>query len=282
MIWKLRERELALGSRAVVMGILNITPDSFSDGGEYLDRNRAIAHGEELVNAGADIIDVGGESTRPGSEPVSLDEEMRRVLPVVQALRIRFPAMILSVDTSKAEVARATLAAGADAINDVTALRGDPKMAEVVRDFSAGVVLMHMQGVPKTMQEAPQYEDVVQEVSAFLKQRFEFAVTMGIDPACVVLDPGFGFGKRLQDNLQLLRHLRRLTMLGRPIVAGVSRKSGLARLAGNPKLAPSDRLWPTVALTAWLREQGASIFRVHDVAANQQAVRMLEAILAYA
>ena len=282
MIWKLRERELALGSRAVVMGILNITPDSFSDGGEYLDRNRAIAHGEELVNAGADIIDVGGESTRPGSEPVSLDEEMRRVLPVVQALRIRFPAMILSVDTSKAEVARATLAAGADAINDVTALRGDPKMAEVVRDFSAGVVLMHMQGVPKTMQEAPQYKDVVQEVSAFLKQRFEFAVTMGIDPACVVLDPGFGFGKRLQDNVQLLRHLRRLTMLGRPIVAGVSRKSGLARLAGNPKLAPSDRLWPTVALTAWLREQGASIFRVHDVAPNRQAVRMLEAILAYA
>ena len=282
MIWKLRERELALGSRAVVMGILNITPDSFSDGGEYLDRNRAIAHGEELVNAGADIIDVGGESTRPGSEPVSLDEEMRRVFPVVQALRVRFPAMILSVDTSKAEVARATLAAGADAINDVTALRGDPKMAEVVRDFSAGVVLMHMQGVPKTMQEAPQYKDVVQEVSAFLKQRFEFAVTMGIDPACVVLDPGFGFGKRLQDNLQLLRHLRRLTMLGRPIVAGVSRKSGLARLAGNPKLAPSDRLWPTVALTAWLREQGASIFRVHDVAPNRQAVRMLEAILAYA
>jgi dihydropteroate synthase len=282
MIWKLRERELALGSRAVVMGILNITPDSFSDGGEYLDRNRAIAHGEELVNAGADIIDVGGESTRPGSEPVSLDEEMRRVFPVVQALRVRFPAMILSVDTSKAEVARATLAAGADAINDVTALRGDPKMAEVVRDFGAGVVLMHMQGVPKTMQEAPQYKDVVQEVSAFLKQRFEFAVTMGIDPACVVLDPGFGFGKRLQDNVQLLRHLRRLTLLGRPIVAGVSRKSGLARLAGNPKLAPSDRLWPTVALTAWLREQGASIFRVHDVAANQQAVRMLEAILAYA
>ena len=282
MIWKLRERELALGSRAVVMGILNITPDSFSDGGEYLDRNRAIAHGEELVNAGADIIDVGGESTRPGSEPVSLDEEMRRVFPVVQALRVRFPAMILSVDTSKAEVARATLAAGADAINDVTALRGDPKMAEVVRDFSAGVVLMHMQGVPKTMQEAPQYEDVVHEVSAFLKQRFEFAVTMGIDPACVVLDPGFGFGKRLQDNLQLLRHLRRLTLLGRPIVAGVSRKSGLARLAGNPKLAPSDRLWPTVALTAWLREQGASIFRVHDVAPNRQAVRMLEAILAYA
>ena len=282
MIWKLRERELALGSRAVVMGILNITPDSFSDGGEYLDRNRAIAHGEELVNAGADIIDVGGESTRPGSEPVSLDEEMRRVFPVVQALRVRFPAMILSVDTSKAEVARATLAAGADAINDVTALRGDPKMAEVVRDFSAGVVLMHMQGVPKTMQEAPQYEDVVHEVSAFLKQRFEFAVTMGIDPACVVLDPGFGFGKRLQDNVQLLRHLRRLTLLGRPIVAGVSRKSGLARLAGNPKLAPSDRLWPTVALTAWLREQGASIFRVHDVAPNRQAVRMLEAILAYA
>ena len=282
MIWKLRERELALGSRAVVMGILNITPDSFSDGGEYLDRNRAIAHGEELVNAGADIIDVGGESTRPGSEPVSLDEEMRRVFPVVQALRVRFPAMILSVDTSKAEVARATLAAGADAINDVTALRGDPKMAEVVRDFGAGVVLMHMQGVPKTMQEAPQYKDVVQEVSAFLKQRFEFAVTMGIDPACVVLDPGFGFGKRLQDNVQLLRHLRRLTLLGRPIVAGVSRKSGLARLAGNPKLAPSDRLWPTVALTAWLREQGASIFRVHDVAPNRQAVRMLEAILAYA
>jgi dihydropteroate synthase len=282
MIWKLRERELALGSEAAVMGILNITPDSFSDGGEYLDQGRAIAHGEELVNAGADIIDVGGESTRPGSEPVSLEEEMLRVLPVVEALRARFPAMILSVDTSKAEVARATLAAGADAINDVTALRGDPKMVAVVRDFGAGVVLMHMQGVPKSMQEAPQYEDVVQEVSAFLKQRLEFALAMGIDPACVVLDPGFGFGKRLQDNIQLLRHLRRLTLLGRPIVAGVSRKSGLALLAGNPKLAPSDRLWPTVALTAWLREQGASIFRVHDVAPNRQAVRMIEAILAYA
>jgi dihydropteroate synthase len=282
MIWKLRERELALGSRAAVMGILNITPDSFSDGGEYLERNRAIAHGEELVNAGADIIDIGGESTRPGSEPVSVDEEMRRVLPVVKALRARFPTMILSVDTSKAEVARATLAAGADAINDVTALRGDPKMAEVVSDFGAGVVLMHMQGLPKTMQKAPQYEDVVEEVGAFLKQRFEFAVAMDIDPACVVLDPGFGFGKRLQDNIKLLRHLRRFTLLGRPIVAGVSRKSGLALLAGNPKLAPSDRLWPTVALTAWLREQDALIFRVHDVAPNRQAVRMIEAILAYA
>jgi dihydropteroate synthase len=282
MIWKLRERQLVLGSQAAVMGILNITPDSFSDGGEYLDRNRAIAHGEELVNSGADIIDIGGESTRPGSEPVSLDEEMRRVLPVVEALRARFPAMILSVDTSKAEVARATLAAGADAINDVTALRGDSKMVEVVRDFGAGVVLMHMQGVPKSMQNAPQYEDVVEEVNLFLKQRLEFAVAMGIDPACVVLDPGFGFGKRLQDNIQLLRHLRRFTLRGRPIVAGVSRKSSLALLAGNPKLAPSDRLWPTVALTAWLREQGASIFRVHDVAPNRQAVRMIEAILAYA
>jgi dihydropteroate synthase len=282
MIWKLRERELALGSQAAVMGILNITPDSFSDGGKYLDRNRAIAHGEELVNAGADIIDVGGESTRPGSEPVSLDEEMRRVLPVVEVLRARFPGMILSVDTSKAEVARATLAAGADAINDVTALRGDPKMAEIVRDFGAGVVLMHMQGVPKSMQEAPQYQDVVEEVNAFLKQRLDFTQAVGIDPACVVLDPGFGFGKRLQDNIQLLRHLRRFTVFGRPIVAGVSRKSGLALLAGNPKLAPSDRLWPTVALTAWLREQGASIFRVHDVAPNRQAVRMIEAIAAYA
>jgi dihydropteroate synthase len=282
MIWKLRKRQLVLGSQAAVMGILNITPDSFSDGGEYLDRNRAIAHGEELVNAGADIIDIGGESTRPGSEPVSLDEEMRRVLPVVEALRARFPAMILSVDTSKAEVARATLAAGADAINDVTALRGDSKMVEVVRDFGAGVVLMHMQGVPKSMQNAPQYEDVVEEVNLFLKQRLEFAVAMGIDPACVVLDPGFGFGKRLQDNIQLLRQLRRFTLRGRPIVAGVSRKSSLALLAGNPKLAPSDRLWPTVALTAWLREQGASIFRVHDVAPNRQAVRMIEAILAYA
>ncbi|MBV8967920.1 MAG: dihydropteroate synthase [Verrucomicrobia bacterium] len=282
MIWKLRKRELALGSQAAVMGVLNITPDSFSDGGEYLDRNRAIAHGEELVNAGADIIDVGGESTRPGSEPVSLDEEMRRVLPVVEALRARFPRMFLSVDTSKAEVARATLAAGADAINDVTALRGDPKMAEVVRGFGAGVVLMHMQGVPKSMQEAPQYQDFVEEVNAFLKQRLDFTQAVGIDPACVVLDPGFGFGKRLQDNIQLLRHFRRFTVFGRPIVAGVSRKSGLALLAGNPKLAPSDRLWPTVALTAWLREQGASIFRVHDVAPNRQAVRMIEAIVAYA
>lgn len=258
------------------MGILNVTPDSFSDGGNYLDPDRALAHAMQLRVDGAQIIDIGGESTRPGSQPVENAEEMRRVIPVIEKLRANSEVTI-SIDTSKAAVARAAMAAGADIINDVTAFTGDPDMLSVARETGAGVILMHMQGNPRTMQTAPRYADVVGEVREFLRQQFEASVASGVDPMRIALDPGIGFGKSQEHNLTLLRNCGALQVGGRPVVIGSSRKSLLAQIVDSPNT--DDRFWPGVALTSLCRQLGARIFRVHEPKPHIEAMRMTEAIL---
>jgi dihydropteroate synthase len=274
--WHLPDRVLPTDGRPLVMGIVNVTPDSFSDGGQFRSAAAAVAHGLRLVEQGADLLDVGGESTRPGAEPVPLDEELRRVLPVVGGLLAR-TGVPLSVDTSKAEVARACLRAGAQVVNDVTALRGDPDMAAVVRDAGAGVVLMHMQGTPATMQQAPHYDDVVAEVAAFLQERLHAAADLGIAAARVVLDPGIGFGKTRDHNLQLLGRLADLQNLGRPVCLGVSRKGFFGRLLqGRP---PEGRLAASLAAACHaVTRRAAQILRVHDVVETRDAVAILAAI----
>jgi dihydropteroate synthase len=279
MIWKLGKRSVDLSRSGLIMGVLNVTPDSFTDGGQFLDEDAALRHAERMAGEGALILDVGGESSRPGSDPVTAEEEIRRVIPLLRRLRHRFPELFLSIDTYKAETARQALAAGADLVNDISALRADPAMLEVLRSSDAGVILMHMQGTPKTMQINPHYEDVVTEVLEFLRRRRNELVNAGIDRTRIAIDPGFGFGKRIQDNVQLVRRLNRLTELGQPVVVGISRKSSIAQLLGNPNLPPQERLWPTVALTSLLREKGARVFRVHDVQQNLEALRMTEAIV---
>ena len=276
MIWKFKNGEFDLGVRARIMGVLNVTQDSFSDGGRYVTVEKAVEHGLQMIGEGAEIIDVGGESTRPGAEPVAADEEMGRVLPVIAALAEK-SRCVISIDTSKAEVARAAVAAGAAIINDVTGLRGDPAMAETVRETGAGLVIMHMQGKPRTMQEHPAYENVVREVADFFRQSFTDAVTCGIHPMNIVFDPGIGFGKSTAHNLLLLKSIEQLRVEDRPLVVGVSRKSFIGKITGSE--AMEDRLWPTVALTSLAREKGADIFRVHDVRANSEALRMTEAIV---
>jgi dihydropteroate synthase len=275
VIWKIRSREIDLTRRGVVMGIVNVTPDSFSDGGEFLDPQSACAHGLALVEGGAEILDIGGESTRPGSQGVSAEEEIRRVLPVIQAIR-RTTDVAISIDTSKASVARAALEAGADIINDVTGLRGDLQMPALAAEFRAGVVIMHMQGTPRTMQSAPSYGDVVAEVGEFFRHSLERAVASGLDPMSIALDPGIGFGKTPAHNLALLAGLKSFASLGRPLLIGVSRKSLLGYLANSS--AMEDRLWPGVALTALCRERGARIFRVHEAKPHVLALRTAEAL----
>lgn len=253
----------------VVMGIVNVTPDSFSDGGRYLDVAAAVAHGRELEAQGAAILDIGGESTRPGSEPVSADEELRRVIPVIEGLREGGTGCRISIDTSKAAVADAALAAGASLVNDVTALRGDPAMAEVVAAHDAECCLMHMLGRPRTMQQDPHYDEVVSDVKGFLEARMSFAVHHGISEERIVLDPGIGFGKTVVHNLELLARLHELAALGRPILIGTSRKSFLGAITGRPV---DDRLAPTIASNVLAYERGARIFRVHDVAPVRDAL----------
>jgi dihydropteroate synthase len=261
------------------MGILNVTPDSFSDGGQFFSLDAAVSRARELIAEGAEIIDVGGESTRPGADPVPLEEELRRVVPVIEKIRSEFPSVLISVDTYKAATARHAVQAGADIINDITALRGDPSMIDVVLESGAAVVLMHMQGMPKTMQVAPAYQEVVSEVTAFLRARRDWLVDRGVDRESIAIDPGFGFGKRLADNLKLMRNLEAFRALAQPLLIGVSRKSGLAQLSGDAALPVPKRIWPTVALTCLLREKGAHLLRVHDVKPNLEALRMTEAIL---
>jgi len=268
------------------MGIVNVTPDSFSDGGRYLDADAAVAHAERLAREGADILDVGGESTRPGAEPVSAQEELRRVLPVLEGIAaIDSPTLPqISIDTSKASVASAALAAGASLVNDVSALRADPEMAAVVADSGAECCLMHMLGEPRTMQRDPRYSDVVDEVMAFLSERLEAAVREGISEELIMLDPGIGFGKTVAHNLELLDRLDELTALGRPLVVGTSRKSFLARvLAGAEDRAlpdaPEGRLPATIATNVLALERGARIFRVHDVAPVRDALAVAAATL---
>ncbi|MFN2617490.1 MAG: dihydropteroate synthase [Thermoleophilaceae bacterium] len=263
--------------QAVLMGVLNVTPDSFSDGGRYFDRETAIARGRELVGEGADIVDVGGESTRPGAEPVAEEEELRRVVPVIEPLAAESRARI-SIDTSKAGVARAALDAGADVVNDVSAFRSSPEMAGVVADAGCDCVLMHMLGEPRTMQRNPRYEDVVGEVRAFLEERLAFATREGVAEARVWLDPGIGFGKTVEHNLELLRRLEEIVAIGRPVVIGTSRKSFLGQLAGGKD--EDERLAGTVATNVLAYERGAGIFRVHDVAEIRDALRVAAATVA--
>lgn len=274
-IWQTRRLRLDLSRRGAIMGVLNVTPDSFSDGGRFVDPERACDHALAMIAEGADIIDVGGESTRPGAKPVAEEEEIARVVPVIERLRAASEALI-SIDTSKAAVAAAALAAGADIINDVTAL-ADPAMPALARDSGAGVVLMHMRGTPATMQRTPAYADVVAEVAQFLRQRLDAAVACGIDPHRMALDPGIGFGKTPAHNLSLLRRCDAFALDGRPVLIGVSRKSFLGRIAGSDD--PADRFWPGVALTSLARERGARIFRVHEPRPHREALRMTEAIL---
>ena len=276
MIWRTSRRAFDLTHRGVIMGVINVTPDSFSDGGVFNDAATAIAHGLRLAEEGAEILDVGGESTRPGSGAVPRDVELRRVLPVIEGLAGRTPAA-LSIDTSKADVARAALEAGAEIINDVTALCGDGKMARVGAESGAGVVLMHMRGTPRTMQKDPHYDAVARDVAGFLRERLEAARASGIARDRLAVDPGIGFGKTAEHNLELIASLGTIAGLGCPVVLGVSRKSFLAAAAGCPDVA--DRDAPTVALTSLGRELGARIFRVHAVRANVEALRMTEAIL---
>lgn len=258
----------------VVMGVVNVTPDSFSDGGRSLAARDAIAHGRELVAQGADILDVGGESTRPGAEPVGAQEELRRVAPVLEGLA--GVGARLSIDTTKAPVARAALAAGADVVNDVSALRFDPGLAGVVAAADCEVCLMHMLGEPRTMQQDPRYDDVVADVKAFLEERLAFAVAEGIAEERVWLDPGIGFGKTVVHNLELLRRLDELVALGRPVVVGTSRKSFLGRITGREV---GERVAGTIATSVLALERGAAIFRVHDVAAVADGLAVAAATL---
>jgi dihydropteroate synthase len=258
-----------------IMGVLNVTPDSFSDGGEWFEREVAIAHGEELVAQGAAIVDVGGESTRPGAQPVAAEVELDRVVPVVEALA-RGPAQV-SIDTSKAAVARAALAAGATFVNDVTALRGDEEMAGAVADAGCELCLMHMLGEPRTMQADPRYGDVVADVRAFLEERLAAAMAAGVAEERISLDPGIGFGKTIEHNLELLRRLDEIVAIGRPVVIGTSRKSFLGRITGRDE--PHQRVIGTVATNVLAFERGASVFRVHDVAATRDALAVAAATL---
>lgn len=275
-LWKIAGRSVDLSRRSLIMGVLNVTPDSFSDGGEFFTAEKAIEHGARMAVEGAQIIDVGGESTRPGAEPVSGKEELARVLPVIAKLREKTSAFI-SIDTTKAVVAREALAAGASIINDVTGGRSDPEMMKLAAEKKAAFVILHMQGTPRMMQEDPHYDDVVTEVTDFFRQQYARALECGIDSMAIAFDPGIGFGKTVEHNLELLANLPRLRIHDRPIVVGVSRKSSLGKMIGSTEM--SDRLAPTIAFTAMLRERGANVLRVHDVKENAAALRVTERLL---
>jgi dihydropteroate synthase len=272
---EIRGQRFTLGSRAWLMGVVNVTPDSFSDGGMFLDARKAVDRGLELALEGADIVDIGGESTRPGSRPVPEAEEIGRVVPVIAALRKKTAALI-SVDTTKAAVARAALDAGADIVNDTSAFRFDPAMPGVVARAGAGIVLMHMQGTPLTMQSAPRYDDLVGEIGAFLSDRIRVAEAAGIPRESIIVDPGIGFGKTVEHNLEILRRQDEFHALGRPLLLGFSRKAFLGAVLGLP---PGERLEGTIAAAVMSVERGAHILRVHDVGPVARAVRAAEAIL---
>ncbi|MDO8737005.1 MAG: dihydropteroate synthase [Thermoleophilia bacterium] len=258
-----------------VMGILNVTPDSFHDGGRYLNYVLAVTRAREMAAAGAGIIDVGGESTRPGAQPVAAEEELKRVIPVIEALAAH-PGIPVSIDTSKAAVARAALKAGASMINDVTALRGDSGMAAVAAEASCPICLMHMLGEPRTMQDDPQYGDVIADITAFFLERIDFAVSQGIKRENIIIDPGIGFGKTLVHNLEILRRLDDFGSIGLPLLIGVSRKRFIGMIMGDE--GTSERLPGTIAANLMAFEKGARIFRVHDVAENHQALMVVEAL----
>ena len=273
-IWRIRDRVLDLSCRPLVMGILNVTPDSFSDGGEFFDPERAVAHALAMVEEGADILDVGGESTRPGAEPVDSAEEIRRVVPIIERLSAATSTPI-SVDTSKGEVARLALAAGAHIVNDISGLRNDGRMASLAAQFGAGLVVMHMKGKPRTMQRAVHYVDLMGEIRSFLADAVATAQKDGVEIESIVVDPGIGFGKRLEHNWHILAHLHELRELGRPILIGSSRKRFLRELVGQER---RDLEAATVATAVAACLQGARIVRVHDVAAHVGAMVVLSEI----
>lgn len=269
-----RGKTLTLGVHTHVMGILNITPDSFSDGGCYLDAEQAVARAELMVAEGATLIDIGGESSRPGALPVSIDEELVRILPVIRAIAGTVD-VLLSVDTYKAEVARRALETGAHLINDITALQGDATMASVVAEMEAGLILMHMKGTPRTMQQAPQYNDVVHEVCTSLQDSIQIAEAQGVAPDRIIIDPGIGFGKTTEHNLEILKRLREFRGLNRPLLIGTSRKSFIGNILDLPV---TDRVEGTAATVCWAIAHGADIVRVHDVKVNVRAAQMTDAL----
>ncbi len=273
-ILRARGRPIPFHSGTLLMGVLNVTPDSFSDGGQYYEPEVAVEHALAMIEQGADLIDIGAESSRPGSDPVEEEEEIRRLLPVVTAV-CRQVSIPISVDTTKASVAQRALDAGAAIVNDISALRFDPSMGQVVAKAGAGLVLMHMQGTPKRMQHDPQYRDVVAEVRQFFVERMKTAEEVGIDPEQILLDPGFGFGKNVSHNLTLLMRLDQFAAVGRPIVAGVSRKAFIGQVLDRQV---SERLVGTAAVVAVAVLRGARIVRVHDVGPMRDVVRMVEAI----
>lgn len=274
-LWKIGGETFDLSRGGLIMGVLNVTPDSFSDGGQFFDESTAIARALAMAEEGARIIDIGGESTRPGSESIAEDVEIKRVLPVISALRAQ-SAVAISIDTTKANVARAALDAGAGIINDITGGRADPGMMTLAAKRGAGLIIMHMQGTPRTMQIDPHYDDVVAEVREFFRQQYARALECGIDPMAIAFDPGIGFGKTLQHNLELLRNLDALRIENRPLVVGVSRKAFLGKIIGSAEM--SDRAAPTIAASALLRERGADVLRVHEVKSNLAALRVAEAL----
>jgi dihydropteroate synthase len=274
--WKIAGRVFDLSRHGLIMGVLNVTPDSFSDGGKFFTVEKAVEHGLRMAAEGAQIIDIGGESTQPGAEFVAVEEERRRVIPVVERLRAKIDIFI-SIDTSKAQVARAAIEVGASIVNDVTGGQGDKEMMPFVAESKAAFIIIHMQGNPRTMQIEPHYIDVVSEVADFFRQQYARALECGIDPMAIAFDPGIGFGKTLEHNLELLAQLERIRVYERPLVVGVSRKSFLAKLIGSSEI--NDRHAPAVALTSLLRTRGADVFRVHDVKENVNALLVTEAIL---
>ena len=274
--WRIAGRIVDLSHHGLIMGVLNVTPDSFSDGGKFFTIEKAVEHGLAMVADGAHIIDVGGESTRPDAAPVAVEEEARRVVPVIKELRAKID-VVISIDTSKAQVARAAIVAGASIVNDVTGARSDKAMMPLVAETKAAFIIMHMQGTPRTMQADPRYVDVVSDVADFFRQQYARAIDWGIDPMAIAFDPGIGFGKTLEHNLELLAQLERIRVHERPLVVGVSRKSFLAKLTGSSEI--NDRVAPAAALTSLLRTRGADVFRVHDVKENVNALQVTEAIL---
>lgn len=274
MQWRAGDNVWSFPRRTLVMGVLNVTPDSFSDGGAFHGAEAAVAHGLRLIEQGADILDIGGESTRPGAEAVAENEELRRVMPVVEALAALIP---VSIDTMKPKVAREALKSGAVIVNDVAANRSESQMWEVVAEHKAGYVLMHMQGTPQTMQDNPRYHDVVREVNEFFHERLNRLNAFGVASDQVILDVGIGFGKTVEHNLQLLSRLNAFTKWKRPILLGASRKGFIGRITGAEQ--PAERLAGSLACACWAVAAGANVIRAHDVAATRQAIRMTESIL---